>query len=331
MRGIVVVAAAALAAAAAILPSCSRGPVVLRLSEVHSEDYPTTRAVREFARLVAERTEGRVLVEVHSDGRLFDEEADAVSALQDGSLDLARVSCSVAAALSPALNVIQLPYLYRDGGEQRRVLSSEAGRRVLRRLSEDGTGIDCLCWYDAGARSFYLKKEVRTAADLAGLKIRVQQNPMMVRLCELLGATGVRGISPHDVYRSILNGLVDGAENSVATYQNVGDYQAATFFVRDEHVRIPDLLLVSERSLSRLSDDDAAALRECALETEELERGLWREKEAEAERIVRAAGNTVVELTEGERSTFRAALQPLYDEYESSYGGLMAEVRAVLE
>ncbi len=309
--------------------SCGKKNIVLRISEVHSADYPTSLALSEFARLVEERTDGRIRIEVHSDARLFDDEADAVLALQEGKLDFARVSLSIASSLSPRLNVLILPYLYKDRAHQIRVLSSEAGRRVLDSVSEDGLNLECLCWYDSGSRSFYLKKEVHSASDMAGLKIRVQKNDFMVKLCSLLGSTGVSGISTNDVYRSILNGLVDGAENNIPTYQNVGDYQAALFYIRDEHVRIPDLLLVSQKTLAKLSKADVKIIRECALETEAFERELWLKKEAESEKIIRDAGNVIIELTDEEKATFFDALQPLYSEAEEKYGDYLSEIQKI--
>ena len=89
--------------------------VTLTLSEVHAEGYPTTLADYRFAELVAERTEGRVTIDVYSGGTLYGEETGSIEALQIGDLDFARVSASPVASYVPALNVIQLPYLYRDG------------------------------------------------------------------------------------------------------------------------------------------------------------------------------------------------------------------------
>ena len=74
------------------------GQTVLTLSEVHAEGYPTTLADYEFARLVEERTEGRIKIEVYSGGTLYGEETGSIEALQIGDLAFARVSASPVAS-----------------------------------------------------------------------------------------------------------------------------------------------------------------------------------------------------------------------------------------
>ena len=131
------------------------GPVVLTFSEVHAESYPTSKADKEFARLVEEATEGRVQIEVHTGGTLYGEETGSIEALQISDLDFARVSASPVASYVPALNVIQLPYLYRDGEHMWQVLNGPIGQQMLEEIQSSGSGLVGLCYYDAGARNFY--------------------------------------------------------------------------------------------------------------------------------------------------------------------------------
>ena len=185
-----------LLAVALVLPlvaggSAEKGQTVLTLSEVHAEGYPTTLADYEFARLVEERTEGRIKIDVYSGGTLYGEETGSIEALQIGDLAFARVSASPVASYVPALNVIQLPYLYRDGDHMWQVLNSEIGQNMLDEIQASGSGLVGLCYYDAGARNFYTKTPITSVADMAGLKIRLQNNAMMVEMVQLLGGNGV--------------------------------------------------------------------------------------------------------------------------------------------
>ena len=135
-----------LLAVALVLPlvaggSAEKGQTVLTLSEVHAEGYPTTLADYEFARLVEERTEGRIKIDVYSGGTLYGEETGSIEALQIGDLAFARVSASPVASYVPALNVIQLPYLYRDGDHMWQVLNSEIGQDMLDEIQASGSGL----------------------------------------------------------------------------------------------------------------------------------------------------------------------------------------------
>ena len=145
------------------------------------------------------KTEGRIKVEVYSGGQLYGEETGSIEALQLGDIAFARVSASPVASYVPALNAIQMPYLYKNADHMWAVLDGEIGQDMLAQIESSGSGLVGLCWYDAGARSYYTTKKVASVADMKGLKIRMQNNAMMVDMTNVLGGTGVTGIGPNEV------------------------------------------------------------------------------------------------------------------------------------
>lgn len=326
-----VVAAAAVVFCVKIAKSCIGGkaaPVVLRLSEVQGDGYPTALACGEFSRLVEERSGGRIKIEVYTGGRIYEDESDALGALCDGSLDFARISSAPVSNRVRKLCVIHLPYLFRDKNHFMGVLSGKIGDEMLSSMKESGIGIEGLCFYDSGVRSLYSVSPVHSADDVIGMKIRIQTSPAMMRFCELLGATGITGIPSNEVYNKILNGLVDGAENNISTYKSKGDYQAAPYYTKTEHVYVPDVLIASEKTLKKLGEKDATLIRECAKMTQEFEFRKWLEFEEESERVVRGAKNTIIELSDEERGEFRRKVMPMYRDYESDFGDI---IRAIQE
>ena len=142
--------------------------LILRYAENQPDDYPTTVAARAFAEKVKQRTEGRVKIAVYSKGELG-AEMSVIQQIQFGGIDFARVSLSQLAEYMPALNVLQLPFLYQDAGQMWRVLDGNIGDEFLTRLDDiDLTG---LSWFDAGVRSFYTRRKVTCLAELQGLQI----------------------------------------------------------------------------------------------------------------------------------------------------------------
>lgn len=305
--------------------------VTLKLSEVHVEGYPTTMADREFARLVEERTEGRVKIEVYSNGTLYGEETGAIEAMQIGDCAFARVSASPVASYVPALNVIQLPYLYNSADHMWKVLNGEIGQAMLDGVEESGSGLIGLCWYDSGSRSFYTTKPVHQASDLRGLKIRVQNSEMMTELIRLCGGTPITGIGPNDIYSAIQQGVIDGAENNWPTYYSKGDYEVAKYYCLDAHTRVPEILLGSVAALKNagVSDSDIAIIKACAKETQEFEIAAWKEMEKEAEMAVRANGNIIYEPTLAEIRSFQDAVAPIYTRYGAGSEEIIARIRAL--
>ena len=315
------------------LSSMAVAETVLKLSEVHAEGYPTALADAEFARLVAEKTEGRIKVDVFLGGTLYGQETEAIEAMQIGDLAFARVSASPVGSYVTAINAIQMPYLYKSGAHMWAVLNGEIGQKLLADIetsvNKDGkaSGLVGLCFYDAGTRCFYLTKEVHSVADMAGLKIRVQNNQMMVDMVTALGATGVTGIGPNDVYASITQKVIDGAENNWPTYQNMGDYQAAPYYILDQHTRVPEILLASKAVKDTIDPADWAIIEECAKSVQEFEIQKWAEKEKSSEQIVRDAGTTVIELTAEERQGFVDAMSSLYTTYGADYMDIITKIQ----
>jgi tripartite ATP-independent periplasmic transporter solute receptor, DctP family len=303
----------------------------MRLSEVHADGYPTSLADEEFARLIEEKTEGRIKIEVYTGGTLYAQETGAIEAMQVGDLAFSRVSASPVASYVPAINAIQMPYLYNNSEHMWAVLNGDIGKKMLEDLTASDAGLVALCWYDAGSRCFYSTKEIKSVADMAGLKFRMQNNAMMVRMVELLGAAGVTGIGPNEVYSAIQTGTVDGAENNWPTYQNMGDYEVAKYYILDQHTRVPEILLMSKMVWEGLSAEDQEIIMQCAADTQAYEIEKWAEKEADSEKIVREAGTVVVELTPEAFAEFQEKMAPLYEEFGAEYKDIIDAIKAVGE
>lgn len=322
-----------LVVALAVIPVFANGgsettgkTTVLRLSEVHAEGYPTTLADQEFARLVEEATDGRIKIEVYSGGTLYDQETGSIEALQTGEIAFARVSASPVASYVPALNTIQLPYLYDSADHMWAVLKGEIGQKFLDDIQASGSGLVGLCYYDSGSRNFYTTTPVHKPADLKGLKIRLQNNAMMSDMAKALGANPVTGIGPNDIYSAIQQGTIDGAENNWPTYESKGDYQAAKYFCLDGHTRVPEILLASEVALNKLSAEDVAIIKECAKKTMDFEIAKWAEREKASEDKVLAEGVIAYYPTAEEMKMFQDAMAPVYEKYAGD-----AESKALIE
>ena len=263
---------------------------------------------------VADRTDGRVKVAVYSGGELGAEQS-VIQQMQFGGIDFARVSLSQLAEYIPALSVLQLPYLYEDASQMWRVLDGSIGDDFLAMLDEmDLVG---LSWFDAGVRSFYTREKVTDLEQLQGLTLRVQESDMMSEMITDLGAEPVQVVYSQ-VYAALRNGQIDGAENNWPSYDAMGHYEVAPYFLQDEHTRVPEIQLASTAAIEKLEALDPSypeVLRTCARESARTERRLWAEREARSEKELREWGVEVTTLPDAEKQKFRAAVQPLYDRF----------------
>lgn len=298
--------------------------IVLRLAETHPADYPTTQGDYEFARLVEERSNGRIKIEVYPGSQLGEERA-VIEQVQFGAIDFTRVSISPLSAFSPNFDALQMPYLYRNADHMWKVLNSEIGDEFLASL--EPAGFVGLSWFDSGARSFYNSvRPIHSVADLKGLKIRVQESELMIGLVEALGAVATP-MPFGEVYSALQTGVIDGAENNWPSYYSTSHYEVAKYYTLDEHTRVPEITIASKISMDKLSKADQDLIKQAAKDSMAFQIQAWADYEAVARAAVEANGNIIYELPDN--SAFQAAMQPLYDKLSPELMAVVERIRAV--
>lgn len=292
-------------------------------AENQPEGYPTSLGAQYFADLVEERTDGRIRILVKIGGELGVEK-DIIEQLTYGGVDFARISLSQLAEKIPEMNLLQMPYIYKDSDHMWRVLDGELGDYFME-LTKDYDLVG-LSWYDAGARSFYSRKNAITCLnDMAGKKIRVQESQMMADMIEAMGGIPVK-MEYEDVYSGLERGNVDGAENNWSSYVFMNHNEVARFYTLDEHTRVPELQLCSAHTFQLLSEEEKNIIIQCARESALYERELWVEQEQACREQAVVNGVIVVELTPEQKAEFRDAMQSVYEKYSGSEMDLLQRV-----
>ncbi len=298
---------------------------VMRLAETHPQDYPTTKGDYEFARLVKERSNGRIVIEVYHSKQLGEERA-VIEQVQLGAIDMTRVSISAVSAFVRDLDAFQLPYLYRDAAHMWKVLNGPIGEEILKK--HEAFNFVGVGWFESGSRNFYTKKQVKTVGDLKGMKIRVQQAPLMVAMVEALGAVATP-LPFGEVYSALQTGVVDGAENNWPSYLSTSHYEVAKYFIVDEHTRVPEITVGSKKIFDKLSKEDRALIIKAMQDAQPYQYKLWVDFEKVAEKTVRDKGCIITEVSPTEKQKFMDAMKPLYDKQPPEIMAVVNKIRAV--
>lgn len=281
-----------------------------QLAENQPPEYPTTIGDREFAKLVKERTDGRIAIDVYDSAQLFDEKS-SIEALQMGGLAFARVNAQPLSEFTRILGVLSLPYVFRDEDHLWKVLNGSVGEELFAEM--ESNGIIGLTYYDSGSRHFYNnKREIKTPADMKNLKIRVQQSKLMMGLVGALGASATP-MAYGEVFTGLQSGVIDGAENNWPSYFSTSHYEVAPFYTLDYHTRTPEILCMSKAVWSKLSVEDRKIIKEAAIESQAKQREEWKAYEAKAIKAIRDSGKvTITEVTDF--TPWKEAVKPVYDE-----------------
>jgi tripartite ATP-independent transporter DctP family solute receptor len=208
----------------------------------------------------------------------------------------------------------------------RKVVDGEIGEEIL--AAFEPHGVIGLAFYDGGARSFYnSKKPIQSKDDLAGMKFRVMQSDIFVDMVNALGANATP--MPYgEVYSGIETGVIDGAENNFPSYDTAKHAEVAKFYSLDEHLIVPEVLVMSKAAWDKLTPEDQAITRQAAKDSVTKQRELWVAKEKESRAIVEAAGSTV---TMPDKQPFIDAMTPVYAKHvtDQKLKDLVERIKAV--
>ncbi|MDO8876880.1 MAG: TRAP transporter substrate-binding protein [Pseudolabrys sp.] len=262
---------ALLAAAGVFAASAAQAQIVTKYSGIQPADHPASYAEQYFSREVGILTKNAIKIEVHHNTQLGDAVAN-VQSVRNGTIGFTTVSASNLNQVVPAMDMYSLPFLFKSADHFWWFLAQPEAAALAKPLEDKG--IKVLGYIDSGARNFFTGKAVRSPADLAGQKIRVMASPVMVNTMKALGATGVP-VAWAELYTALQTGVVDGAENNHPSVVAKKFYEVSKFYTLDEHMRIPDLMIMSMKLWNQLNDDQKKAVAEAGQRAQAYMRGAW--------------------------------------------------------
>ncbi len=298
-----------------ILPGCKKrnsGVLTLKLGHALDIGHPVHASLLYMAKRIKEKSGGKIKLDIYPSEQLGSE-TELIMQLQMGALDITKVSTSPLEGFIPIYSVFSLPYLFRDETQYWEVLNGPIGKKLL--LAGESRNLRGLCYYDAGSRSFYTKnKPILSPDDLVGMKIRVMASKTAIQMMIEFGAS-TAAIPFGELYTSLQQGVVDGAENNPPSFYTSSHYEVCKYYSLDEHTRIPDILLISTKTWNRLSSEAQKIIQEAADESAEYEKQLWKKVSDEDLKKVEEKG---VKIYHPDKAPFREKVKKMYESYEGT-------------
>lgn len=276
-----------------IATGCRNSSNVKTLKLAHGLDptHPVSQAMVYMGDRLKEISGGKMELEIYPSGQLGSEQ-QCVELLQIGSLAITKVSSAVLEGFTEEFKVLGIPYLFRSKEHIFKMEDNEIGREILDSL--EPFWLRGLCFYDAGARSFYtIDRPIHTPDDLAGLKIRVMKSIISMETVKALGGSPTP-ISWGELYTALQSGVVDGAENNPPSFYTSHHYEVCKYYSLDEHTMVPDVLLIGLRVWEGLDEQEREWLQQAANESVIEQRRLWALSEKESLEKVKAAGVEII-------------------------------------
>ncbi|MGA1204871.1 MAG: TRAP transporter substrate-binding protein [Opitutales bacterium] len=286
----------------------------LKVAHTLPASHPVHAGMEHMGQRLEEISGGRLSLVIYPSGQLGSE-TQTIEQLQSGTLDIAKSSAAPIGNFLSLFKVFSLPYLFRDEAHYWNVLDGEIGQGLLEEMSVNdagqSSGMRGLTYYDSGSRNFYGKRPVLSPADLKGVKIRVQNDPVAMDMVSALGGAPTP-VAWGELYTALQQGVVDGAENNPPSFVTSRHFEVCKDFSFDHHSRVPDILLISLRTWEDLSGQEREWLLQAARESSVFQREAWAAAVEESLDLMRSEG---VEIREVDILPFIEATQSVRDKY----------------
>ncbi|MDF2648741.1 MAG: C4-dicarboxylate transporter [Paenibacillus sp.] len=288
---------------------------IIRFSFSVAENTPKGLAAQEFARLVKEKTNDTIKVELFPNSTLYNE-TEEVAALQGGSIQMIAPSFSNISEVVPEWMAMDLPFVFQNDEDVAKAFQGKIGNILMRKLEPKGI-VGLGFWANGFKQMTSNRGTLAHPQDFRDLKFRILPSKVIESQFRHLNAKSV-AIPFNQVYRSMESGLVDGGENTISNIYSKKMYQVQKYLTISNHAYLGYGVLMNKVFWEKLSADQQKTINEAMQETTiwanqnaiEINRKQWNE-------LQRIGQMNVHLLTNEERDEWQQALEPVYAEAQS--------------
>ena len=293
----------------------AENPLVIKFSHVTSIESVKGQAADEFARLVDEKTDGRVKVEVYPSSSLYGDN-DELDALVSGNVHMIAPSVTKMVKIDPRWQYVDMPFLFEDEEHVQAFFNSDVAQTILNSDQLASNDIKGISFWGNGFKHFSNNKHPLVAVeDFKGLKFRAQAGKVLESQFHALDA-GSATIAFGETYAALQQGTVDGQENTFNNFDTQKYQEVQKYLSTTAHGRLDYAIFVNKSFWESIPSDLLNSVEEALAEATELANQLAAaENEKSFENIKNSGTVEVHEMTQEELDALKEALQPVYDEF----------------
>lgn len=304
---------AATIAAAAAAAFCFAGAQAVSAQTVvkfaHSEgegdllDHPYWAYTEVFSQAVSAGTDGRYEIQVFPNKQLGDLESMMEQTSRGVVHIVGGISAGHLSSFDPNVQVLEMPYTFPSTTVGREVMNGAFGKALADSVAEK-SNLRILSYLPSAFRNFSNnERPIKSAADMKGMKIRVQNIPIHVEMVEALGASATP-IAWAELYNALQTGVVDGQENAPYTMLLANLHEVQKYYTLDNHLLNMPLIAMNEDFYQGLSEEDRAVFQKAADDAAFAMLGIIKAKESQDLATIRKADTEIYQPSPAEMQTF---------------------------
>lgn len=283
-------------------------------------------AMLKFAELVGEYSNGEIKGEVYPANQLGTT-AEFTEGVALGTIESCVAGFDIIGSLDPSMNVMAMPYMFRDFDHQRLVLETEneAGNAIRQSLIENANMRLVAVLYRPMRVLANSRNPVKSPADMVGMTVRSPEAAANVKTIEAMGGQPVT-ISWAEVFTSLSQGVCDGVENAITELASINLNEIVKYVSETNHLPAPIPVLVSEAWFQSLSPELQAAVIKAGEETTKYRFELLQSEIERAWKKFADSGVEILKSDEIDMDAFRSACANVYKYFSQEKGYFSEEM-----
>jgi len=293
-------------------------PIVVKFSHVVANDTPKGKAAQYLKKIVEERTDGRMKVEIYPNASLYGDR-EAIEALQMNAIQLAAPSFSKFTGFVPELQIFDLPFLFNDSNHLHKVLDGQVGQKILKLVGQKG--LVGLAYWDNGFKQISDKQRpLIKPSDAKGLKFRIMSSKVLEEQFKVIGANP-QVLPFSEVYSALQQGVVDGQENTLSNIYTKKFHEVQNYMTLSNHGYLGYLLVSNKIFMNQLPEDLKKIFLGAVKDATTYARKIAKEVNQEYLEKIRESGKVeIIELTPEQRQVWKEKMMEIYPEFYDVIG-----------
>lgn len=280
------------------------------------EDSAQHLAAEKFKAAVEQRSGGAIKVQLFPNNALGDD-VEVTQQMQFGAVEAAIIPTAKLSNFVPAMQIVDLPFLFPSPAIAHKVLDGAAGDQLL--ATVERVGLKGATFWESGFKQFTCDRAVNGPDDFKGRKVRVMQSPIIMEQFRAMGANPVP-IAFGETYNALQQRVVDCQENPLVSITKMKFYEVQSDVIISNHAYLAYAFLFSKRWFDAQKPEHQKLLMSVAREMTAFQREETERREAGYVDTIRKSGTRVTQLDDAQLASFRQATAPVHDKFAKPIG-----------
>ena len=300
--------------------SSQDGKIIIRMTHTQQPESISDLTAKEFQKYVDKKSDGRIRIEIYQNcGLSGGDLTKAIELVQAGNIDIHACAPANIANYNPKFYAFWLPFLFDSTEDLVRFVNSERAKNEINKWCND-LEMTMLGINNAGSRQISSNKEIHSRKDLKGMNIRVPGANVFIDLYRDYFKANPTAMDFSEVYTSLQQKTIDGQENPIAVFNSSKFAEVQSNVLLWDGVRDTNIWVISNKTLEKLSPEDAKIIQESAAEALQWGNDYLAANESSIIENLEKNGTKFARLTDEERQEFKEACAGIFVKYVDVVG-----------